>query len=299
MMASVTTLQFGVNLRAIGNWQEMRRVVHRIDELGYDVVAVPDHLGAPSPFSTLAAVSGISPRLRVRTYVLNAGFWNAALLARDVATLDRLSAGRVEVGLGAGHMKSEHDDAELPWFPLRERVRALEELVVDLRRRLSDGRHQPVPVQQPIPILIGAMSRAGLSVAARHADVVGFSGARQVPGAAIGTFTLSSPQETAERVHQVQVQAGGRPYRSDVLLQVVRLGGDPDVAAAELTRDIPHLTAEQARNSPFVLLARTAEQAVDELLERHERYGFDSVTTHQPSLEPLGQVIAALRARMN
>ncbi len=277
----------------------MQRVVRRIDELGYDVVAVPDHLGGPSPFATLAAASGISTRLRVRTYVLNIGFWNAALLAREVATLDQLSAGRVDVGLGAGHMKSEHDDAGLPWFPLRERVQALEELVVELRRRLSDGRHQPVPVQQPVPILIGTMSAAGLAVAARHADVVGFSGARQVPGAVIGTFTLSSPQETAERVHQVRLQAAQRPYRSDVLLQVVRLGTDPDVAAAELTRDIPHLPAERARNSPFVLLARTAEEAVDELLERHERYGFDSVTTHQPNLEPLGQVIAALHARMN
>jgi probable F420-dependent oxidoreductase len=293
----VTALQFGVNLGAVDSWQVLQQVVRRVDELGYDVVAAPDHLGGPSPFATLAAISGVSPRLRLRTYVLNSGFWNAALLAREVATVDLLSAGRLEVGLGAGHMKSEHDDARLPWSPLRERVRALEALVIELRRRLSERAHQPVPVQQPVPIMIGAMSEQGLSVAARHADVVGFSGLRQQPGAPIGTFTLSSAEETTQRIRQVREQAGDRTYRSDVLLQVVKLGSDPEVAAAEVVCDLPHLHVEQVRESPFVLLARTAEQAADELLERHERYGFDSFTTHQPNLEALGQVLAAVHAR--
>jgi hypothetical protein len=80
-------------------------------------------------------------------------------------------------------------------------------------------------------------------------------------------------------------------------LQVVKLSSDPEVAAAEVVCDIPHLHLEQVRESPFVLLARTAEQAADELLARHDRYGFDSFTTHQPNLEALGQVLAAVHAR--
>ena len=77
--------------------------------------------------------------------MLNVGFWNPALLAREVATLDLLSGGRAELGLGAGHMKSEHDDAGLPWLPFRRRIQALDDTAAEVRRRLptrstSQGR---------------------------------------------------------------------------------------------------------------------------------------------------------------
>jgi probable F420-dependent oxidoreductase len=296
----VNELTFAVNLRAVESAAEFGRLIRRADQLGYDAFAAPDHLGAPAPFAVLAAAAGISDRLRLRTYVLNAGFHNAALLARDVATVDVLSGGRVEVGLGAGHMKAEHDDAGLPWPPLAQRVQAMEALAVDLRRRLADPAHAPRPVQQPVPIMIGAMSAAGLTIAARHADVVGFSGLRRVPGAPVGTFAMSSAATTLERVELVRRlrrEVGDRPYRSDVLLQVVTLGRDPADAAREIAATVPLLDAAQLLDTPFVLLARSAEEAADELRRRHELYGFDSFTTHQPSLESLGEVIAALASR--
>ena len=118
--------------------------------------------------------------------------------------------------------------------PLGQRVQALEELVHEVRRRLADEGHQPQPVQQPVPVMVGAMSGPGLSVAARHAEVVGFAGLRQITGAPAGTFTLSSAAETAQRVDQVRAGADGRPYRSDVLLQRVVIGRDPEAAAAEI-----------------------------------------------------------------
>lgn len=289
-------IQFGVNLHAISCWQDFQQLVCRADELGYDVFAAPDHLGALAPFAALTAAGTISARLRLRTYVLNVGFWNPALLAREVATLDLLSQGRAELGLGAGHMKSEHDDARLPWLPLHKRIQAVEHMVVEVRRRLADEAHQPRPIQQPVPVMIGAMSRPGLAVAARHAEVVGFAGLRQVRGAPAGTLTLSSAAETAERAEEVRRQAGDRPYRCDVLLQVVVIGRDPEEAAAEVAASAPGLTPEQLLDSPFVLLAPDAGRAADELRRRREVYGFDSVTTHQPHLEALGEVIAAYRA---
>ena len=151
-------------------------------------------------------------------------------------------------------------------------------------------------VQHRVPLMIGAMSRSGLTVAARHAEVVGFAGLRQVAGAPAGTFTLSSAAEAAERVEQVRHAAGGRLYRSDVLLQVVVLGPDPEDAAAQVAATVPGLTVHQLLDSPFVLFARTAEHGAEELRRRQEVYGFDSVTTHQPHLEALGRIIAAYRA---
>lgn len=94
--------------------------------------------------------------------MLNVGFWNAALLAREIATLDVLSGGRVEIGLGAGHARNEHVDARLPWRPFPERIEVLESTLRELRRRLSDPDHRPRPVQQPVPVMVGAMSERGL-----------------------------------------------------------------------------------------------------------------------------------------
>jgi len=229
--------------------------------------------------------------------VLNTGFWNAALLARAVATLDLLSAGRAELGIGAGHMKAEHDDAGLAWRPLPERVQALEQLLLQVRRRLADQDHQPRPVQQPVPVMVGAMSGPGLAVAARHADIVGYAGLRHVTGAPAGTFTLSSAKETRQRVEQVRAQADGRPYRSDVLLQAVVLGADPADSAAQVGASAPGLTVEQLLDTPFILLARDADSAAEELRRRKALYGFDSVTTQQPDLETLGEVIRAYRGQ--
>lgn len=297
-MLLVTGIEFGVNVHAIPSEQDFAQLVRRADELGYDVFAAPDHLGGLSPFLALIVAGSISGRLRLRTYVLNTGFWNAALLARDVATLDLLSGGRAELGLGAGHMKAEHDDAGLPWLPLEQRVQGLERLLMEVKRRLADQEHQPRPVQQTVPILVGAMSGLGLAVAARHADIVGFAGLRQAPGAPAGTFTLSSAAETRERVNQVRGQANGRSYRSDVLLQAVVIG-DPAASASQIAASTPGLTVEQLLDTPFVLLAHNAGAAADELRRRQQIYGFDSVTTHQPNLEALGEVICAYRTGDN
>jgi probable F420-dependent oxidoreductase len=287
-------VQFAINVRAVPSQQEFTRLVRRAEALGYDAVAVPDHLGGLAPFAALSAAGMISERLRLRTYVLNTGFWNPALLAREVATLDVLSRGRVELGLGAGHRKDEHEDAQLPWLPLQARVRALEKMTLEVRHRLADPAHRPQPVQRPVPLLVGAMSNPALSVAARHAEIIGFSGLRHVQGTPAGTFTVFSAAETAQRVDEVRRQAGGRPYRSDALLAWVVIGRDPEQAAAEIAAAASgHLTVAQLLDTPFALLAQDVGHAVAELRRRQQVYGFDSVTTRQPNLEALGEVIAA------
>ena len=115
-------------------------------------------------------------------------------------------------------------------------------------------------MQNRIPVAIGAMTSPGLRVAARHADVVAFSGLLQIPGAPPGTFTLASTAQTRERVYEVREQAAGREHRSDALLQVIRLGTDPRTAAEQLAAewgDITQLTAANlaARGNPLAVFA--------------------------------------------
>jgi probable F420-dependent oxidoreductase len=286
-------MSFGIVLRGSPSAAAFGDVVARAEALGCDVVAAPDHLGAPDPFATLTAAAQISASMRLRTYVLNVGFWNPALLARAAATTDVLSDGRLELGLGAGHMRREHEDAKLHWHGHRARVEQLEATLTEVCSRLSDADHRPRPVQGRIPIAVGAMTPRGLRVAAEHADIVAFSGLVQVPGAPAGTLTIASAAETERRVAEVREMARSRDYRSDALIQAIAIGEEPHDSAARLAAEFGSISAEQILDTPFVLLARDRAHAAEVIAERRERFGFDSFMTHEPHLGALGEVIAA------
>src|SRR3954452_10613069 len=190
-------LRFGVNLGRLGTlgptgddpFGSPVEAARWAEEAGFDVVTTADHFGSTSPFVMLAAAAVVTTRVRLRTYVLDYGFWNPGLLVRDIATLDVLSGGRVEVGLGAGHKPLEHEAVGVPFPPFAERVAGMAAFNAELRRHLDDEAFQPAPVQRPVPLLIGAMSAAGLEVAATAGDTVALAGAVQLGGAPPGTLT--------------------------------------------------------------------------------------------------------------
>jgi probable F420-dependent oxidoreductase len=296
-------LKFGVSVAR--GWTEpagLHEAVRRAEELGFDVVTAADHLGAPAPFQVLATAAALTSRIRLRTYVLDSYFWNPALLARETATLDVLSGGRVELGVGAGHMRHEHTDAGLPFPGVSQRWEHTEALLADVRRRL-DGEHSPATVQKPLPFMVAAMGERGLSVAARHADVVGLAGLAQVPGQKAGTFTLATAATTDDRVALVREKAGeaGREPELDVLVQQVVVGRDPAEVAAEQAAEASEegqgwITADLLLDSPFVLFAESAQAAADELRSRSERWGVRWWSTHWPSRDALAEVVAAARS---
>lgn len=111
--------RFGVSLIDPAPAGEWRAKCRRAEEIGYDVILVPDHLGMPAPFPALVAAGAATERPRLGTFVLNAGFWNPALLAREVATTHALTDGRLELGLGTGYVQAEHDRAGLPFDATR------------------------------------------------------------------------------------------------------------------------------------------------------------------------------------
>jgi probable F420-dependent oxidoreductase len=299
-------LTFGVNVRHVSEaTTAFRDEILAAERGGMEVLAMPDHLGAPAPFSLLAAAAAISTRLRLRTYVLNAYFWNPALLAREVATLDVLSGGRFELGLGAGHMKSEHDDAGLPFPPHARRVAETEELLTEVRRRLADPGHVPAPVQRPVPVVLGGWGPRMLAFAARHADVVAVTGAEQVRGASPGTFRIVSFAEADERMAMLKDRlatdrpADAGPPVLDALLQQVVVDRSPEQAAEEFAAAVRatgrDADAGELLASPFVLYAPSPEDAAAELLRRRDRYGITSWTTHAASGPALSAVAAQFR----
>jgi len=298
-------LQFGVNIAWLSRGEAPPAEAARAAEAaGFDVVTAADHVGSTSPFVALAVAAAVTERVRLRTYVLDFGFWNPGLLARDVATLDAVSGGRVELGVGVGHMRHEHEAVGLPFAPYGERLAALERFVAEVREHLAGPTPSPRPVQDSVPVLMGSMSRRGLEVAARIADVVALTGLLTGPGGSgPASFRLVTPAEFDERVAWVRDLRAehGRPQAPlDMLVQKVVLDRDPQEAAeadaAEDAAEGADTTPESLLASPSFLYARTPAEAAAVLAERSQRWGIGSWCVHQPSMAAMARVIAAVRA---
>ncbi|MFF9586940.1 LLM class F420-dependent oxidoreductase [Streptomyces achromogenes] len=286
--------RFGVNLLDPAPADEWRAKCRRAEELGYDVILVPDHLGMPAPFPALVAAAQATERARVGTFVLNAGFWNPALLAREVATTDALTGGRLELGLGTGYVPAEHEAAGLPYGSPRERVDHLERTVGELDRLLGSDGHRPRPAQSRVPVLIGANGDRMLRLTAEHADIAAFTGAR--PGHTPGTLDPLTAEELDERVARYRELARHRPAPAELnlLIQLVAVTDDPEPVLRPLLERQPGLTLEQAVALPIVL-AGPLEDVVAKVRAQRERYGFSYLTVLEPFMEAFAPVLARLR----
>ncbi|MFE5023360.1 LLM class F420-dependent oxidoreductase [Streptomyces sp. NPDC056656] len=289
--------RFGVNMVTLATGDEWRKRCRRAEELGYDVILVADHLGVPSPFPSLVAAAEATERPRVGTFVLNAGFWNPVLLAREVATTDALTGGRLELGLGAGYVQAEHEAAGLPWGSPGERVDRLRRVVEELDRLLGSDEHQPRPAQRPRPpLLIGGNGDRLLKLTAEHAQIAAFTGARSVPGDPSGKLQHLVPGELDERVAAYHRFAAGRaePAELNLLIQMVTVTDDRRAAIRPVLEHIPQFTEDEALELPLLLVG-TVREIADQVRAQRDRYGFTYLTVLEAYMEAFGPVIEELR----
>ncbi|MEU3353920.1 LLM class F420-dependent oxidoreductase [Streptomyces sp. NPDC037389] len=286
--------RFAVNMLNAGTSAEWREKCRRAETLGYDVILVPDHLGMPAPFPSLVAAAEVTERPRVGTFVLNAGFWNPTLLAREVASTDQLTGGRLELGLGTGYVRAEHERAGLPFGSPRERVDHLERTITELDRLLADPEHLPAAAQSPrIPLLLGGNGNRVLRLTARHADIAAFTGA--APDAT-GEPHLITPDALLERVATYRGFAAGRtePAELNYLVHIVAPCGDRRAKVREHLANAPGLTEDDLLAHP-ALLTGTVKDMAEQLRGHRERYGFTYFTVLEPALEAFAPVIEELR----
>jgi probable F420-dependent oxidoreductase len=281
--------RFGVSLLTPAPAGEWRARCRRAEELGYDVILVPDHLGMVAPFPALVAAAEATARPRLGTLVLNAGFWNPALLAREVATTNALTGGRLELGLGTGYVEAEYDTAGLPYGSPRERVDHLRRTAEELGRLLGAEEHL-------VPLLIGGDGERMLRITAEHADIAAFTGLRLVPGSTTGQLAPVPAQELDERVTRYREFAAGReePAELNLLIQLVAVTEDREAALSPLLDRRPDLTQEQALDLPIVLVG-PLEQITEQVRAQRERYGFSYLTVLEPYMEAFAPVVEALR----
>lgn len=294
---SARPFRFGVNMTTVTSGDAFRQRCRRAEAQGYDTIHVPDHLGMTAPFPALVAAAEETERPRLGTFVLNAGFWNPALLAREAATVDQLSGGRLELGLGAGYVKGEHDTAGLPWASPGGRVDHLERTVTEVTRLLADPEHAPRPAQERVPLLIGGNGDRVLRLAARTASVVAFTGARQVPGEPEGTMRLIPPSALDERIatlHGFTHQAGrAEPAELNYLVQHVAVTPNRRAHLSGLPPYGPDLSDDELLAHPALLTGSIQEMA-DQLRTHRQRFGLSYYTVLDPYMDAFAPVIPHL-----
>ncbi|HEX4704818.1 MAG TPA: TIGR03621 family F420-dependent LLM class oxidoreductase [Pseudonocardiaceae bacterium] len=282
--------RFGVQLSAATDLRTWRDTVARIADLGYSTVVVPDHLGRQwAPMVALAAALDAAPGLTLGTLVINTVQRNPVVLAKEAATLDLLSAGRFELGLGAGWLGSDAVRSGVAMAPAGERVERLTEWVDILELfwskeifsyhgryyDLTDVVAMPRPARERPKLLIGGGSRRVLSLAGRRADVAALDVA--LPA---GRFTSSSYVDAADaalfrqRAGWVAAAAGTRD--ADVERQLLVLDGlvaiGRDESAAARVADRWGIGVDRLRHLTTAMVGSVADVS-DRLRERRECMG--------------------------
>jgi probable F420-dependent oxidoreductase len=314
-VTSPKPFRFSLQISNVSSHAEWVDLVRRAEGNGFDLVVTADHIGGClSPLVALASAAEAAERIRLGSLVLNNDFYHPVLLARDMASLDFLSRGRVELGLGAGHTKPEYQRAGISFDPASQRIDRLEEAVLILRRLFAGesvtrrGRHyqivdqvcDPRPVQDHLPLLVGGGGTRLLSMAARLADAVGFTGLGRTladgqrhdpsgfPPACVDSQVQAVRRAARERLSEIELQA---------LVQTVVLTDQPISAARDLVaKRLPTLSADDVLSTPYLMVGSRAS-ITDQLLAYRERWGFTHYTVRLESLKAAAPIVSDLAGR--
>jgi probable F420-dependent oxidoreductase len=308
-------IRFGISTGGATSRAEWQERARRTEALGYDLLLTADHLvdDALPPLLPLVSAADVTERIRLATYVVNNDLRHPVLLAREAAALGLLSDDRFVLGLGAGHMKSEYDEAGIPFDDGKVRVDRLEESVAIVKPLLRGeavrhaGAHYTVnghtgwPRDHHVPLLVGGNGRRVLALAAREADAVGFVGFRHNRDATAVELTDFTAAGLDAQVAWVLDHAGARFAELELtaLVQLVHVTGNRRAAAAEIAERFVQLSVDEVLDSPYLFIG-TAAQIAEQVRAARERWGVTTWVTFgerprsDQTLETLAPVIEAL-----
>jgi len=310
----VRPFRFGVQVRGATSAGELVSLAQRAEEIGFAVLTVPDHFPSGlAPFSALATVAASTERLRVGTFVAANDFRHPAVLAKEAATLDLLSGGRFELGVGAGWMRTEYEAVGLPFDRAGARIDRLAEGIALLRKllgpegdgpvsfagdhyRVTDLALQPRPIQPDgPPILIGGGGRRVLTLAAQVADIVGFGARAGADGVLdVASVTGAAATEKAGWVDAAAKAAGRSPERNLYVYGVTETA-DVEAAATEMAVEAG-MSAANLLGSPHFLFG-TVDEMIASLEAAREQLGVSYVTVSQELMEAAGPIVGRLAGR--
>jgi probable F420-dependent oxidoreductase len=309
-MAHPRRFRFAVQIDRASDRSSYLELVRKAEDLGYDTLVLEDHFDenfAPIP-AMLAAASATSS-LRVSTHVFCNDYKHPLVLAKEIATLDVLTDGRVEFGLGAGWKNTDYAMSGIPKEAASTRIARLEEAVTIIKGLWGPdpvtqaGSHYqvtaavgyPPPVQQPHPpILLGGGGRKMLSLAGRHADIVGIAPAAVTGEIDAESARTATPAATDAKLEWIRAAAGDRfdDLELNVLLFAAIIGPDRQ-ANAEAVAAAFEMPVEDTLGSPHLCFG-SVEEICDDLQARRERWGLSYVTFPGDALDAAAPIVQRL-----
>ncbi len=304
--------RFGVQLLNAPDAHGWKEQARRVESLGYAVGTMPDHFNEQfAPVPALTAVLDATTTLRAGALVFDNDYKHPLVLAKELATMDVLSDGRVDIGLGAGWMVSDYEQAGMTYDPAGMRIDRFVEGLAVIKGVMGPGPFSfagehytitnydgfPKPVQSPCPpILIGGGGKRVLSIAAREADIVGVNGslhAGVIGHEALATMTGEQVTTNVAIVADAAA-AAGRLEHIELHLRTffVTVTDDRDRAVADMA-ELLSVAPAIIETMPFALIG-SASQIADDLIERRERYGFSYITVSASELDAFAPVVARL-----
>jgi probable F420-dependent oxidoreductase len=305
--------RFGIQTSAAADAAAWRARAQRIEELGYSSLLIPDHFGDQwAPLVALTVAAEATERLKVGALVFDNDYRHPVVLAKEIATLDLASGGRVEFGIGAGWMKSDYDQSGIAYDSAGVRIDRLEEAIAIYKALFAEGKATyagthytlanaeciPGPVARPHPpLVIGGGGQRVLSLAGREADIIGLNALLSEGFIGAEAAASVSPERTRQKVAWVRDAAGSRfddielqcltffvqvvPNRRETVAKLAPLFGvDPETAM-----DIP------------IALIGTVDEICDQLQQRREEYGLSYWVLHEAEMEDFAPVVERLTGR--
>lgn len=305
--------RFGVQASAPADADAWRRRARRVEALGYSTLLVADHVGGDdlAPIPALAAAADATTTLRVGTLVINNDLRHPSLLARDIASLDILSGGRVELGIGGGWARSEYEALGIGFDDPAVRIARLREAIEVIRATWSGdpveeaGAHYrvvglagvPRPLQRPgPPILVAGGGPVVSALAARRADIVGvhLQMHRDGSGEDWSTGTLAA---TRERVERIRAAAGPRIEQLELQMMVMTFEVTAArAAAAARVGEGAGISATEVLDSPYRLIG-SVDEIVGQLEDRRRELGVSYFVVPLREAEAFAPVVTRLSGR--
>jgi probable F420-dependent oxidoreductase len=310
--------RFGIIVLGAGSKEEWRAKARQVEDLGYAVLLVPDHLGSQldvfnqfAPVPALVEAADATSSIRLGSFVFDNDFRHPVMLAKEAATLDVLSGGRFELGIGAGWVPAEYQQIGLPFDRGEVRTSRLQEAIQVIKGYFAQepltfsGTYYkvdhltgyPKPLQRPHPpLLIGASGKRMLSLAAREANSISL-GPKLIPGKDMMDLTDVGPEALTRKLSWIREAAGDRFAEieiSTLVYKVIVTEHRQQVAASLASR--LDVTPQQVLDAPFFLMG-TIDEIIEDVLRLREQYGISYLSIFESDREIFAPIVAQLAGK--
>ena len=305
--------RFGVQSSSAKTRADWLDIARRTEDQGYSCLTMPDHYDEQlAPVPALMTAANVTTTLRIGALVWDNDYKHPAVLAKELATMDVLSDGRLELGIGAGWMISDYEQMGMPYDSAKVRIDRFVEGIKVIRGAMAQGPFSfsgehytitgyngtPKPIQAPCPpILIGGGGKRVLSIAAREADIIGINATMSAGVVGADTFLTMTAQAVDEKVDIVRVAAGARlaDIEMNVRAFLVNITDDAAGAAADIAAMIG-VEPRMVEETPFALVGPPSK-LIEDLIAGRERWGLSYIIVGDDQIDAFAPVVSALSGK--